>query len=218
MPNTHVEDWFEDLFFTVTESRELCNPAGREGTVPETPTHLNRYQLAAPKGTPRNMAKNVFVATEFGTYPLDLVVGDKLLVPTAKSLTQPPAPLQVVDVDHFKCYDVKLHKGTKFPKGVQITLTDQFYTVPRTLDVKGPSHLCPVARKNDEDVIDPCSALLCFDYKAAKGQAKFKALKNVYTNDQFGPLKQDTVDDDDVCVPARILVGDGGPCLPAVGQ
>ena len=164
------------------------------------------------------MAKNVLVETEFGTFPLDLVIGDKLFVPTAKSLTQPPAPLQTVDVDHFKCYDVLLHKGTKFPKGVQITLTDQFYTTPRTLDVKCPAHLCPAARKNGEQVLDPCGALVCFDVRPAKGAAKFKAVKSAYTNDQFGALKQDTVADDEVCVPGTILRGEVLGCLSLGGQ
>lgn len=32
-------------------------------------------------------------------------------------------------------------------------------------------------------------------------------MKNVFTLDQFGPFQQDTVDYDDVCVPATIPIG-----------
>ena len=212
VPNVHIEDAFEDLTFTVSESREICNPTSRDASIPTSPTHLNRYQLTVPKRTPRNTPTGIVVMDEFGTLSLDLLVGDKLLVPTAKSLVGPPQPLAQIDTDHFKCYDVKVTKKTpKFPSGIQLTLGDQFEQ--GFWNVFRPAHLCPVARKNQEPVLDPCGALLCYDVRPAKGSPKFKKIKDIFTNDQFGALKRDAIDKDEVCVPATIKQGQATLCL-----
>jgi hypothetical protein len=174
IPNVHVTDFFENLYVTVTQPREICNPAGHEVlgggdvyeqiAIPDTATHLNRYQITVPKKTPRNMQKNVQVETEFGSFAVDLVIGDKLFVPTAKAIGQPPLPLEAVDAEHYKCYDVKLHSG-KFPKNIQVSLVDQFLLTPQTFTLTGVSHLCPVAQKNTEPVYANCAVLACFDVK-----------------------------------------------------
>lgn len=216
VPNTQIEDAFEDLTFTVSQSRELCNPA--EGATDSVDLgsliHFNRYQITVPKKTPRSAPEDVTVENQFGTIEVDAIIGDKFLVPANKSLAQPPAAPENPGIDHFKCYDVKLHKGSTFTKQ-QVTLTDQFTGGPKTFDVLGPAHLCPVARKNTEDVLDCCDAFVCYDVKAAKGATKFKRVKNVYTADQFGPLTLDAVDEDEACVRSTITrAGEPGPtCL-----
>jgi len=211
----HVVDVFEDLVFTVVDPREVCNPASDGESVPSSPTHMMRYELKADKKAKRSMPKGVVVDDQFGTLSLDAIIGDKLLVPAAKSLTGPPEPLESADVDHFKCYDVAIHKGTpKFPSNVQVTLTDEFTGAPKTWNVVGPAHLCPVAQKNDEPVLDPCAALVCYDVADPVKKAKFKPIKNVYTLDQFGAMKLDVVDKDEVCIPATIREGESGEaCL-----
>lgn len=214
MPGVEVKDPYEDLLFTVTEPREVCNPAVRgEGFL--TATHLLRYQLAAPERTPRTLPKHVVAVTEFGTVALDAIAGDELLVPAAKSLNGVPQSLQRPAVDHFKCYDVKPSTGSaKFPKGLQVTLTDEFNRVPVAWSIVGPAHLCPVAQKNGEPVLDPCAALVCYGVKRAKGSPKSTPMKHVYTNDQFGALTLAAVDKNEVCVPATIVDGETPICLP----
>jgi hypothetical protein len=220
VPNTQIEDAFEDLLFTVSQSREFCNPAvDTNGNFNLGPlVHFNVYQITVPKKTPRSMPQDLTVENEFGTIQVDVTIGDKLFVPAHKSLAGPPsAPVQP-GIDHFKCYDVKLHKGSRFTKQ-QIALRDQFTGDLKTFDVLEPEHLCPVARKNTEDVVDCCDAFVCYTVKAAKGAAKFTPVKKVYAADQFGALTLDVVKEDDVCVRSTIMrAGDQGPTCLACGE
>ena len=94
------------------------------------------------------------VTNQFGTQSLNVGKADRLLVPTAKSLTgrrsRSPAPL-----DHFKCYRVS---GARGPAHSQ-RRTD---SSAAHVDIKKPLHLCAPANKNGEGIFDPTAHLLCY--------------------------------------------------------
>jgi hypothetical protein len=207
VPGVHLVDWLEDARFTVTEPRALCNPADLEGEGVHDPvTHLDRYQIVPVfKRAPRAKAAGVSVETALGVVQLDVVRGDKLLVPAAKSLATPPPALEGAHVDHFKCYDVVPSRGAaKFPQGLHLTLADQFTRAPKVFAVAGPKHLCAAADEDGGGVEDACAALLCYGVKAGAGEPRFSRTKGVRVRDDFGLRQVDVVAEDEACLPAVV--------------
>src|SRR5205814_354417 len=72
-----------------------------------------------------------------------------LQVPSAKSLSVPPAAPSSPAVDHFQCYKMKVTSGSaKFVTVSGVTAQDQFGTI--TVDVKKPKRFCAPVDKNGE--------------------------------------------------------------------
>src|SRR5438874_5342308 len=104
---------------------------------------------------------------------IDTVKADLLLVPTNKGhLSSPPAPDDnAINVDHYKCYKAKIHRGTtRLPRGTQIQLSDQFTSPTKTYDVKAFKELCTPVSKNGELIKEPNRYLACYKVKPAVGQ------------------------------------------------
>lgn len=209
-----VVDRWNDLIYDLTESRELCAPAanscGCQGDCPvpqigDAATHLKRYKVEHEGDVAEFLPQSVSVTTCLGTVTVDTDEDDKLMVPAAKDLSSAPSAPDSMShgVDHFHCYDAELSSG-HLPKGLQITLTDQFTGNPKKFDVKDIEHLCVAADKNGEGVKDRAAALLCYKVKAAKKQPKFSKIKKVWSTDQFGPQRQDITAEDEACLPATI--------------
>src|SRR6185295_18830756 len=95
-------------------------------------THLQAYWVKHSPGSPRHVRRsNIKLTNQLGTLRVDTVHGDSLWVPTGKSLVAtPPAPNNNShNVDHFKCYRIKVTPGTpKFLKGQTVGIQDQFQT------------------------------------------------------------------------------------------
>jgi hypothetical protein len=145
----------------------------------------------------------VSTTDQFGTLSLTTTKPDTLLVPSNKNLTTtPPAPDDnAINVNHYKCYKVKITPGTpKFPKGVQGTVADQFNSPPKVLSVRKPKHLCNPVNKNSEGIKDPTKHLVCYQVKGAPGQPKH-VRRSLFTNNQFGPGAMVTINERELCVP-----------------
>jgi glucose/arabinose dehydrogenase len=144
------------------------------------------------------------VENQFGSLQVDTIKPDRLLVPTAKSLSS-PAPAPTPGLDHFKCYSVRVTPGTpKFPKDLRVSVVDQFHQ-PTLYDVVKPTRLCAPANKDDESPgaeTHPMH-LMCYQVKPAVGQPKHVKVSNIYTNNQFGPDLLDTIREEELCVPSR---------------
>jgi len=94
---------------------------------------------------------------------VDAVKPDRLLVPTAKNLTGPPAPLGSTEVDHYACYTVRLSAGApKWTPILGVRVDDQLTAGQRVVDLKKPSRLCVPANKNGEGMQDPDAHLMCY--------------------------------------------------------
>jgi hypothetical protein len=180
----------------------LCNPADQDGGgIADAETHLAGFQI---KSVEKHVKQTgVLVENALGTLSLDTAKEDRLLVPSAKSLEGTAVPPVDPPVDHFKCYKAKVSKGTpKFPKGVQVTVADQFDGTARTLDVKKPTKLCLPVDKNGEGIQSPDERLVCYSAKPAKGQAKHAKRAGVSVANQFGSGQLDTLKEDVLCVPS----------------
>jgi len=196
-----LEGPIESLEVTVKKPAALCLPADLDGAPAEDDvTHLEAYAIK-PATAPMRLG-NLAVTTAFGTLVLDTVKVDRLLVPTAKSLSEPPVAPAAGLVDIFQCYTVKVTKGTaKFPKGVQAELADQFEAA-RTLDLKKPKRLCLPVGIDGSPVAQPAARLLCYPVKPAKGEPRHTRRTGVFLANASGAEQVDTLKEEQLCVPA----------------
>jgi hypothetical protein len=204
--DVHVADRFNDDRYDVEKSIGLCNPAGStctSDTIIGPETHLTRYEIDDDDHD--RGARRLPVSTCLGKVLIDTDDGDELLVPAAKSLGSRPPPLDPASVtlDHFRCYEAKLSSKSKLPPSPQVRVHDQF-TAAKTFLVSGVTRLCVAADKNDEGLKHADDAFLCYKIKLPKGEPKHKKQKNVFTHDQFGGLRLETVAEDEVCLPAAV--------------
>jgi len=194
-------DQFEAASVAVTKPKALCNPATTGASILDPATHLVGYTTKSEKHVAQ---KTIGVTTLFGSTFVNTVSAERLLVPSAKSHTaQPAAPDAAThDVDHYRCYKVKVVKGAPKPyKGQQIVLTDQF-AAGRSFDIKKPSLLCNPVDKNGEGIKDNARHVLCYAVKVTKKQPKHQKQQGLYVTNQFGPGRMDTKKEDVVCLPA----------------
>jgi len=222
-----LTDRFESSNVDVKKLDDLCNPACQ----PDATIHLEGYQNKPVSGSPPHIPQNdIYVRNGFGTLIVDTGKPDRLFVPTAKSLTgpiDPPEPAEH-DVEHYKCYTVKVNKGVcegdptvsckigndcavaggpcnlGFPKGIQTALEDQF-NQPKVYDIQKPTRLCVAVDKRGEGRKNPEASLMCYQAKPAKGEPKHLPVKGLFVNNQFGPERLDTIKDEEVCVESIIV-------------
>jgi len=130
---------------------------------------------------------------------------DRLLVPTAKSLTGPVDPLEETGIDHFKGYKIKAPKLPEDTPKITVTLVDQF-DQPKTYIVEKPTRLFVPVDKNGEGIKNPGAHLICYKVKPAEGELKHVKVLGIYTNNQFGWLKLDTHKEEELLVPCMKII------------
>jgi hypothetical protein len=201
--NATLSGPFEPLTVAVQKPATLCLPAQLDGTpAGDSATHLEGYK-AKPSVKPLRPA-GLSATTAFGTHLLDTLKVDRLLVPTAKSLTKPLVGPGDTQVDAFECYTVKASKGSpKFPKGTQADIADQFEAA-RTFDLKKPKHLCLPVGLDGGDVEQPAARLLCYPAKPATGEPRHQKRTGVFLANAFGSEQSDTIKEAELCVPAAL--------------
>ncbi len=180
---------------TLKRAKRFCAPAdvdGRDPTAPLAAGHLTYYTLR--QTTPFTPARAT-VTTEFGTTRVKLAKPDRLLVPTAKSLTTYPDPL-AVPIDHFKCY--RLSAARTRAEGLAVT--DQFGSIE--VAIKKPLHLCLAAAVNGEPVPQPDASLLCYLVRGTRPPAPPPV---IYTRNQFGPDQYGFFGPRDLCIPSTVV-------------
>lgn len=177
----------------------LCNPTFvnvDSPTAPTEPDHLVGYVISAR--TPRfSPVPGLTVSNQFGSVTLRAVRPVLLLVPSAKSLVNPPPPLADPAIDHFQCYLVRGGRGAI--AGVHVV--DQFGTT--TLDLKRPTRLCTAVDKRGEGILDPQANLLCYTVRPVG--TPFRGLSDpVFVANQFGPDTLLLQHSRELCVPSTV--------------
>jgi hypothetical protein len=197
-------DEFESASATISRPKVLCPPTNKnaEGVVDDD-THLVAYAMRQSPGHTRRTGLKV--TNQLGSVFLDTMRPDTLLVPTAKDLlASPPAPdLGAIAVDHYKCYRVKPTRGKPaFPSNTTVEVTDQFDTAPRLLALRKPRRLCNPVDKNGEGIKNPNVHLLCYQAGPARGERRHVPRLGLYINNQFGPLRLNTMREREFCIPS----------------
>jgi hypothetical protein len=196
--NVNLTDQFETGTFEVKKLKALYNPVDKNGEgINDSDTHLVGYEIKRDKNEAKHVTvTNIQVDNQFGTLRVDTVKPDRLLVPSAKSVTGPVGELPLpLTVDHFKCYKIEVTEGTPEFVPVQVSLEDQF-TSERVYEVDEPTRLCNPVDKNGEGFLDAEIHLLCYDVRRAD-------ITNIHVNNQFGPLQVETKKQKkELCVPS----------------
>ena len=210
-----LTDQFESGVFEVKKVKGLYNPADKNGEGIDDPvSHLVGYDIKRPKKAPKHQkVLGIQVTNQFGSLFVDTKKPDRLLVPSLKYLEAAVGPVPAgFPIDHFKCYSVKVSKGNKFLKGLQVNVVDQF-NQPAVYDVKKPKRLCnPVQKEVDGQVTEiqnPEDHLMCYDIKRAKGEPKHVKVLGIFVSNQFGPLQVDTKKEKELCVPSQKIAPNG---------
>ncbi len=211
IPFAHVNgmtlsDQFDTGYvFDATKPKRLCTPADKNGGgIVDAATHVKGYQIKAESLTPKHIPTlNVTVTNQLGQIILDVVKPDFLLVPSAKNLTMDPPLPGTNEVDNYKCYKAKISHGTaKFPKGVTVTIADQF-TAPKALAVIKPTHLCTPVDLNGSGIKHPVVHQLCYKAKPAQGAPKHTPQLGLHVNNALSGLERlDTKKEEFLCVPS----------------
>ncbi|MBI3767086.1 MAG: hypothetical protein HY271_01180 [Deltaproteobacteria bacterium] len=181
--------------------KRLCNPATVNSASPDVPTlpdHLLGYAIT--RRTPHfNTIFNQTVVNQFGTVVIRIVRPVLLLVPSAKSLVAPPAPLADPAIDHFQCYRVR--GGRTSSSGVHIV--DQFGAF--TYKLLRVSYLCTAVDKNGEGILDPQANLLCYNLRPAGDPISRGLSGPAFTANQFGAATLIRVQRArELCVPSSV--------------
>jgi len=141
--------------------KRLCNPADKNGedpTAPQSDEHLVAYEI---RHAPRFVSvPHVLVLNQFGSFQVEIVRPERLMVPSAKQFGVPPGPIANPTLDHYKCYRVRGAR-TSVPG---LTIEDQF-GIPLAVDVKRPRRLCVPVDKNNEGIQDRDGNLMCYRVK-----------------------------------------------------
>lgn len=199
-----VADQFRSSRIVVQKLKQLCAPTNKNGedaSAPSHPDHLVGYQIRPALRFPPVANQKVVDQFNPNGLFLDVKRPAALLVPAAKSRTQPPpAPVAPV-VDHFTCYKAAITNGTPGFVRQRVTLEDQFGAL--TVDVQRPTRLCLPTNKNDEapGTETHPDRLMCYRIKQT-GTPRFLAVPNVYTRDQFGSRRFDARMPAELCMPA----------------
>ncbi len=181
--------------------KRLCNPAitGANGTTPPTvPDHLVGYVISQ-RTPPFSQVFDQTIVNQFGTTVVRVVRPVLLLVPSAKSLSAPPPPLDEPLIDHFLCYAVR----GGHPHLPNMHVVDQFGAT--TYKVMRASRLCTAVDKGGEGVLDPQANLLCYDERTAPGLPVFHGTSGpAFVANPFGSNTLTVNRPRELCVPSSV--------------
>ena len=204
-PTTALVDDLESLNVTVVKPKGLCVPAELNADpIDDAATHLESYPIKAIKGQPKHVKRTALVVNAIGSITVQTQKPAFLLVPTNQSAVADPPPVGAIEVDHYKCYAVKVASGTpKFPKNVTVAVADQFIVAPQTFAVKKPTHLCTPVDKNGEGIAHGAVQQLCYSVKRT---VKNPSQLGLFLHTQFGAERFDATKEERLCVPSAKTV------------
>jgi serine protease AprX len=216
----HLQDQFEEADADVSAPRHLCAPTDKQAEGMTDPqTHLKAYLLKGP-----HVPQKALIENQFGKVIVQTIKPERLLVPTAKSLTGPVSPPAPNARDHYECYSVKQLKACEgdgqacqtdadceagpclrgFP-GVGVRISNQFETSGiGLLEVK---ELCTPVNKNGEGINNPAEHLLC--YQTDRDTVNPGPY---YVNNQLGPERLTVGQRELFCVPSSKTLLPGPRC------
>jgi len=213
--NVDLKDQFDKdaQTYKVKKPVRLYNPVektigGVVFGINDKSTHYVGYQIRGPH-TP---VTNIIVENQFGTITVDTTKGVLLLVPSLKN------PDTIVDptlsfpdtVNHFKCYKVKVTKGTPEFEQREVSLKDQF--LDKNFLVIKPTLLCNPVEKTVVDadgnsvttpIVDEDNHLMCYKVKELVKQPKLDKKDKVWTNNQLAPDVFNKLKVKELCLPSE---------------
>lgn len=189
-----LTDQFGTGTFNVIKPLKLYNPVDKNGEgIIDDETHLVGYRIKHAIGGQDEKQLNVQVQNQFGNIFVNVTKIKLLLVPSLKSTAGPITDPIETQVDHFKCYKVKIDKNAPIQfEQLEVSLVDQFQD--KDFIVRKPTLLCNPVDKNGEGINDPDNHLMC--YKIVEKNER------IWTNNQLGPEVLNLKKVNELCVPS----------------
>ncbi|HZR83678.1 MAG TPA: thrombospondin type 3 repeat-containing protein [Candidatus Binatia bacterium] len=202
-PTTHLRAYQVKPTAKVCATESLAN-AGRACRREEDCGGASRT-TALCRRTSRPAPTTVQVESPLGgSLRLDVAKPDRLLVPTAASRTAPVAPPDPAshDVDRFKCWTVKLAKGSPRFAPIRVSVVNPFRQETKAYDVLGPTRLCNPVADDAGAVANPGAHLLCFRLAAPRAavRERFARLAGISVANELGRDRVDETALGDLCV------------------
>jgi hypothetical protein len=212
-----LADQFETATVRVQKQDQLCAPANKDGQgVIDEDIHLVAYRLRAQ--SPRHIKRGfIRVTNQLEEINVTTIKPDLLLVPSLKTHDQPgpPAPNpNDHNVDHFKCYRIRVTGGTPLPaQNRKVSVSDQFTEPAKIITLKKPRHLCLPVDKNGEGIKNAAAHLLCYRSSPAQGEPRHLRRVGLFVNNQLGPLRLNTRRESEFCIPTVKSLSPSGAFL-----
>ncbi len=194
--------------YDVLKPLGICNPADPDDSgIADPRTHLTPYRIAPRDGEPAHVpVRSIRIFNRFGDILVDTIREDRVLVPAAKDAgggsVVAPDP-QSHAVDHYQCYRIRVARGSpRPPRGLKVSIEDQFETPPKIYDVRRPRLLCNPADKNGWGIKNPDGHFTCYRVRPSSGEPPHLRRSGVSTADQFVVHKLDTRRAKVLCVPS----------------
>jgi len=207
--NVTIGDALASTTVNLLKIRSLCTPADVGTGIIDSVTDLQSYQAKVAAGAPKPPHRSALhVSNAVGDLTVDTVKLDTSFVPTAKALGSPPPPPNPMNenVDHYDCYKVKVTAGTpKFPKGVLISVADEFTSSGKAFELKKPTHLCEPTDMNKSGIKNPTGSLFCYQVKPAPKQPKLVRKAGLNTSNEFGTAILSTVKEKELCIGSTVM-------------
>jgi len=205
-PVSLVDD-FETLTVKLANTKNLCTPADEDagGTI-DAITHLKAYGLKPVEGSAKHVPQTgIQVANALGSVTVDTVKPAVLFLPAAEDPNNDPSPpiFGSHEVDHYKCYKVKITPGTPKFFGPTVSVTDQFTAPAKLVELKKVAYLCTPVDKDGSGVKHP-AVQLCYKAKPRSSEPKHTPQLNLRVADQYGVEHFDTKKEDIFCMPSVI--------------
>jgi hypothetical protein len=199
LSGVNLSNEFGTSVAALSRPKRLCNPAsidGEDPAAPGAPAHLLGYSVVqtSPPPTP---IQGVPVTNALGSFVVEVLRPMRLLVPSAKSLTDPPPPLSASDLlDHYECYRVR---GAGPKNSSSIAMQDQFVTTSER--IMQLQQLCVPVDVNGSGITNPLRKLMC--YRTKYTGARFRGPGTpVFVNDEFGAATLQVSHGEEVCLPS----------------
>jgi hypothetical protein len=185
---------FENGTARVSSPKTLCSPATAEAlsergaTIGDPATFLDGYQLGRRDRGQPHAPQRVALTNAFGDFSLDTLPrgADRLLVPSALGLSEPPGPLAGAAVDAFRCYRARLPRGERFERRM-LGVASPLSTTRRVFDVRAPRRLCLPVELDGAAIQRPENALVCYAARPAKGESRSTIRTGMHLENVFGP-------------------------------
>jgi len=178
----------------VRRPKMLCAPVNKndeDPSAPGDPDHLAGYEIR--RDDPRfERVRDELVVDQFGELVLDLRRPERLLVPSAKSVSGPAIPLDPPLVDHYQCYRVR---GDR--RRVKDVMVEDQFGIDLT-NVKRPSRLCVPVDKEGEGILVNEARLMCYQIRSGP-----RVDREVFIDNQFGGESLQIKRARELCVPVE---------------
>src|SRR6185369_3496271 len=154
IPYVSTADHFGEWFFEVAKPAELCTPADvadSDASAPSHTGHLESYQVKRVPGTGK-FAKVLAqqLHDRFGDLTVDFLKPERLMVPSAASLTTPPSAPSSPETDYFTCYKVRITPGTlKFQPQLATVVQDEIGSL--SVNLTKPRKVCVATNANNSE-------------------------------------------------------------------